>query len=107
METLKGDEDHGSQVSRFLEAFREGRTITRKVSGPSFMGFIESLITIRSVYLMLFIAGVIMVIVHFTRIDDDTHGDDPRRSGSTAAGNSGSISEQTSKEEYQPGDKED
>ncbi|CAA6668415.1 unnamed protein product [Spirodela intermedia] len=66
-----GDLDQGSQVSQFLEAYREGRTIRKRVSGPSLMGFINSLITIRTVYLIVFIVAVIMVIQYVTRSDDD------------------------------------
>ncbi|KAJ6837924.1 protein disulfide isomerase-like 5-2 [Iris pallida] len=61
-ESLNGDDNKGSQISRFLEGYREGRTITKRVSGPSFMGFINSLIGIRTVYLIVFVVAVLMLI---------------------------------------------
>ncbi|POO00210.1 DnaJ-like [Trema orientale] len=51
------EEDQASQVSRFLEGYREGRTIETRISGPSVLGFINSLIGIKTVYLIVFVVG--------------------------------------------------
>ncbi|GLT64550.1 hypothetical protein SLA2020_370360 [Shorea laevis] len=56
------DEDQGSQISRFLEGYREGRTEQKRVKGPSLMGFINSLIGIRSIYIIVFLVAVLMLI---------------------------------------------
>ncbi|KAL5558466.1 hypothetical protein UlMin_034677 [Ulmus minor] len=56
------DEDQASQVSQFLEGYREGRTIETRVSGPSALGFLNSLIGIKTVYLIVFIVAVIMLM---------------------------------------------
>ncbi|KAK1299595.1 Protein disulfide-isomerase 5-2 [Acorus calamus] len=64
------EEDQGSQISRFLEGYRAGRTIEKTLSGPSFMGFINSLIGIRSVYILVFIVAVTMLIRHVTEDEE-------------------------------------
>lgn len=56
------NEDQGSQISQFLEGYREGRTERQTVKGPSFMGFINSLIGIRTVYIIVFLVAMIMLI---------------------------------------------
>lgn len=56
------DEDQGSQVTQFLEAYRAGSVIQKQISGPSLMGFINSLIGIRSVYILVFVIAMIMLI---------------------------------------------
>lgn len=59
------EEDRGTQISRFLEGYRQGNTIKKKLKGPSFMGFINSLITVNSIYLIVFIVAVLMLVQHF------------------------------------------
>ncbi|KAK1266989.1 Protein disulfide-isomerase 5-2 [Acorus gramineus] len=100
------EEDQGSQISLFLEGYRAGRTIEKTLSGPSFMGFINSLIGIRSVYILVFIVAVTMLIRHVT---EDEEGSVPRTIKTegeiTDAGSSESRSE--GQKEYRPEDKED
>ena len=54
--------DQGSQITRFLEGYRGGSVIQKQVSGPSLMGYINSLIGIRSIYIFVFVVAVIMLI---------------------------------------------
>ncbi|KAG6481921.1 protein disulfide isomerase-like 5-2 [Zingiber officinale] len=101
-ETLD-DDDQGSQISRFLEGYREGRTIKKKIGGPSFIGFINSLIGIRTVYLIVFIVVIIMAVRNFSQSEDTP----PTQPYHAAEGTEASISETESSRSYQPGDKED
>ncbi|CAN1324405.1 Protein disulfide-isomerase 5-2 [Linum perenne] len=60
-ETME-EEDQGSQISHFLEGYKAGLTEKRKMSGPSLMNFINSLIGVRLVYILVFLVGVFMLI---------------------------------------------
>lgn len=101
-ETLD-DDDRGSQISRFLEGYREGRTLKKKIGGPSFIGFINSLIDIRTVYLIVFIVAVLMAVRSFSQSEDTP----PTQQDHAVEGTEASISETESSRSYQPGDKED
>ncbi|KAK2659290.1 hypothetical protein Ddye_005823 [Dipteronia dyeriana] len=61
-ESIVHEEDHGSQISRFLEGYREGKTEQKRIAGPSFMGYINSLIGINTVYIIVFLVAMIMLI---------------------------------------------
>ncbi|XP_062106074.1 protein disulfide-isomerase 5-2-like isoform X1 [Humulus lupulus] len=93
------EEDQASQVSQFLEGYREGRTIENRVSRPSVLGFINSLIGIKSVYLIVFIVVIIMLI-------QTIYKEEPTGNGirDEADHPSSSVSETR---ESRPGDKED
>ncbi|XAR62670.1 hypothetical protein NMG60_11017516 [Bertholletia excelsa] len=56
------EHDQGSQITRFLEGYREGSVIQKHVNGPSFMSYINSLIGVRAVYIFVFVVAVIMLI---------------------------------------------
>ena len=79
-------------MSRLLEGYREGRTIETRIGGPSVLGFINSLVGIRTVYIIVFIVAVIMLIQTMKR--DEDH---PRSS---------SVSDDDSSE-HRSGEKED
>ncbi|GMI77146.1 ARABIDOPSIS THALIANA PROTEIN DISULFIDE ISOMERASE 8, PROTEIN DISULFIDE ISOMERASE 8, PDI-like 5-2 [Hibiscus trionum] len=64
------NEDQGSQISRFLEGYREGRTERKTVKGPTFMDFIHSLIGIRSVYIIVFIVAMMMLVQSIGKEDE-------------------------------------
>lgn len=70
IETISQEEDHLTQVSRFLEGYREGRTEKKKINGPSFMGFINSMIGIRSVYIIVFLVAVIMMLRSLGQVEE-------------------------------------
>jgi protein disulfide-isomerase A1 len=57
------EEDQGSQITRFLEGYREGSVIQKQISGPSFMGFINSLLGVRSIYILVFVVAVLILIL--------------------------------------------
>lgn len=109
LESLDADENQGSQISRFLEGYREGRTIKKKVSGPSVMGFIHSLVSIKTVYLIVFLVAIFMLIQNFANQSDvipqprqrqaevEDKVEDTNRAGSESESSKG----------YEPGDKED
>ncbi|XP_052875336.1 protein disulfide-isomerase 5-2-like isoform X2 [Gossypium arboreum] len=63
-------EDQGTQISRFLEGYREGRIERKTVKGPSFMDFIHSLVGIRTVYILVFIVAMMMLIQSIGKEDD-------------------------------------
>lgn len=101
------EEDQGSQISRFLEGYREGRTITKKISGPSLLGFIHSLININTVYIIVFAVALFMLIQHLTSKSAD---DSPQTGRARVEPESSykPIPERASQGEgYSPGDKED
>ncbi|KAL5991230.1 Protein disulfide-isomerase 5-2 [Asimina triloba] len=99
------EEDQGSQISLFLEGYREGRTIQKRFSGPSLIGYINSLISIKTVYLVVFIVAVIMIIQTLSSKDEDDRS--PRRR-SQASDEDGSSSTGADKgRDYGPDDKED
>ncbi|KAF8376961.1 hypothetical protein HHK36_030332 [Tetracentron sinense] len=100
------EEDQGSQITRFLEGYREGRTVQKRISGLSLMGYINSLITIRTVYLVIFVIAVIMLIQTINKEDDN---DVPRRrrARDRVDNASSSATESESEEMYRPEDKED
>lgn len=68
--------DQASQISQFLEGYRAGRTTKKKVSGPSFMGFLNSLVSMNSLYILIFVIALLVVMVYFAGQDDTPQ---PRR----------------------------
>lgn len=56
-----GEEDRGSEITRFLEGYREGRTVTKK-TGLSFMGFINSIIGLNLIFIIVVVVAILMVI---------------------------------------------
>ncbi|KAD6119326.1 hypothetical protein E3N88_10597 [Mikania micrantha] len=54
-------DDQGSQITLFLERYREGKVI-EKTLGPSFLGYITSLLGMRTVYILVFLAAVVFLI---------------------------------------------
>lgn len=68
--------DQASQISQFLEGYRAGRTTKKKISGPSFMGFLNSLVSLSSLYILIFVVALLVVMVYFAGQDDTPQ---PRR----------------------------
>ena len=56
-----GEEDQGSDITRFLEGYRKGRTVSKKI-GLSFMGFINSMIGLKLIFIIVFVVAILMVI---------------------------------------------
>jgi protein disulfide-isomerase A1 len=75
-ERLEEGTDQASQISQFLEGYRAGRTTKKKISGPSFMGFLNSLVSLTSLYILIFVIALLFVMVYFAGQDDTPQ---PRR----------------------------
>ncbi|KAJ1424919.1 Thioredoxin-like superfamily [Sesbania bispinosa] len=103
-ESIEG-EDQATQITKFLEGYREGRTIKKTFSGPSLMRFIHRSFDIRMVYILVFVAAVLMLIQGLGKGGDE-YQRVPNQDQVDHASSS-STSQVESKEEYKPGDKED
>uniref|UniRef100_A0ACD5ZD38 Uncharacterized protein n=1 Tax=Avena sativa TaxID=4498 RepID=A0ACD5ZD38_AVESA len=65
-EVVEGSEslqegDHGSQISRFLEGYRAGRTIKKRVGGRS-----PTLLGVNALYILLFLVAVLVALMFFS-----------------------------------------
>lgn len=65
------EEDQASAVSRFLEGYREGRTERHRLNSPSLLGYLNSLIGIRTVYILVFVVAIMMLIQTMSKGDDE------------------------------------
>ncbi|KAA3453536.1 protein disulfide isomerase-like 5-2 [Gossypium australe] len=97
-------EDQGSQISQFLEGYRQGRTEKKTVKAPLFMGFFNSVVGIVAFFIIfIVVAMMILMIVLLFIISKDN---EPVRVGSREevdrADNSVAESSQ-----HGPGKKED
>ncbi|KAK7270383.1 hypothetical protein RIF29_23477 [Crotalaria pallida] len=101
-ESIEG-EDQATLISKFVEGYREGRTMQKAISSPSFMKFIHQSFDIRMVYFLVFIVAVVMLIQTINKGGDE-HTRVPNQDQVDHA--SSSVSEVESKE-YKAGDKED
>ncbi|KAK7391158.1 hypothetical protein VNO78_19569 [Psophocarpus tetragonolobus] len=101
-ESIEG-EDQATQITKFLEGYREGRTIKKTFSGPSLMRFFHRSFDIRMVYIIVFVVAVLMLIQTFSKGGDEYHSVPNQVQTDNA---NSSVSEAESKE-YKPGDKED
>ncbi|XP_076915327.1 protein disulfide-isomerase 5-2-like [Bidens hawaiensis] len=54
-------EDQESQITLFLERYREGKVIEKRM-GPSVLGYISSLFGMRSVYILVLVAAVVFLV---------------------------------------------
>ncbi|XP_065882068.1 protein disulfide-isomerase 5-2 [Euphorbia lathyris] len=94
-------EDQASEISQFLKGYREGSTIQKRISGPSFMGFINSLISIRSVYILVFLVAILILILTVGK-------EEPLRVGTRDEAGAGlTASSGAESSEYRPEDKQD
>ncbi|GER37815.1 protein disulfide isomerase [Striga asiatica] len=55
--------DMGNQISKFLEGYREGNVIQKRVSGPTLMAFIASNLVVRTFLIILFFILVMILIL--------------------------------------------
>ncbi|XP_021288800.1 protein disulfide-isomerase 5-2-like [Herrania umbratica] len=94
------DENQGSQISRFLEGYREGRLEKKRIKGPSFMDFINSLIGIRTVYIIVFLVAMLILIRSLGKDDE------PLQVG-TRDEVDHAESSMAESSDYRPGEKED
>ncbi|MFS7952586.1 putative Thioredoxin-like superfamily [Helianthus anomalus] len=82
--------DQESQITLFLERFREGK-VTEKTVGPSFLGYLMSLLGMRMVYIIVFLLAVVFLIV--TMGKEEPSAGDPRDPFHYPASGSTSVAE--------------
>lgn len=97
------EEDEATQISQFLEGYREGRTIKKQIGGPSFIGFINSFIGIRTVYMIVFVVAVVMIIQTINKGDEEP----PRVGTRDQVDRATSCVSEAEGKEYRSGEKED
>uniref|UniRef100_A0A6N2MFC7 Thioredoxin domain-containing protein n=1 Tax=Salix viminalis TaxID=40686 RepID=A0A6N2MFC7_SALVM len=95
------EEDQGSQISQFLAGFREGKTERNSISGPSLLGYIKSLIGVRSVYIIVFLVAMFILIRHISKEEPLTVGTRDRDQAEHG------TSSEAESSDYRPGDKQD
>ncbi|XP_051139139.1 protein disulfide isomerase-like 5-2 [Andrographis paniculata] len=66
--------DIGNQISRFLEGYRSGNVIKKRISGPSLMDFIKSQIGVQIGLIFFFVVLVIMLIMSISKEEPLTVG---------------------------------
>ncbi|KAL0360098.1 UNVERIFIED_CONTAM: protein disulfide-isomerase 5-2 [Sesamum radiatum] len=66
--------DIGTQVSRFLEGYREGNVIKKSLAGPTLMGFLNSQIGVKIVLIFIFVALVMLMIFSMSKEEPLTVG---------------------------------
>ncbi|KEH43576.1 protein disulfide-isomerase 5-2 [Medicago truncatula] len=98
-------EDQGTQITKFLEGYREGRTVKKSFSGPSLMQFIHRSFDIRMVYIVVFMIAVLMLIQTLGSKGDD--GEYQRVPNQDKVNQPSSSTSEGESKEYKEGDKED
>lgn len=53
--------DYGSQISRFLEGYRAGRTMKKKVGRGT-----PTLLGVNAVYILIFLVAILLVLMYFS-----------------------------------------
>ncbi|KAB2083358.1 hypothetical protein ES319_A05G261100v1 [Gossypium barbadense] len=96
-ESLDEEEDQSSQISRFLEGYREGRMEKKMIKGPSFMDYMN-VIGIAAVFIIVFLVAILMLIRRLSTHDDnkprkDIYDDDDDDEGESSAESPESDSE--------------
>ncbi|MBA0865497.1 hypothetical protein Goshw_012744 [Gossypium schwendimanii] len=98
------NEDQGSQISQFLEGYRQGRTEKKTVKAPLFMGFFNSVVGIVAFFIIfIVVAMMILMVVLLIIISKDN---EPVRVGSHEEVDRADNSEAESSQ-HGPGKKED
>ncbi|XP_068313649.1 protein disulfide isomerase-like 5-2 [Pyrus communis] len=97
------EEDQASQVSQFIQGYKEGRIIKERIGGPSFASFMTSFIGIGTVYIIVFVVIVMMLIRSINKEDDESP---VARTGDQVDRATSSTVEAESKE-HRSGEKED
>ncbi|KAL9256773.1 disulfide-isomerase 5-2-like protein [Drosera capensis] len=100
------DEDQGTQITHFLAGYREGKTEAKKITGPSFLSFVNSLVGFKLVFIVIFLIAVLVLILTIGNVDDDSSRVS-RREPRNIIASSSSSSKQEAEEVHRSGDKED
>ncbi|XP_060216663.1 protein disulfide-isomerase 5-2 [Lycium barbarum] len=95
------DEDQGSQITRFIQGYKDGNVIQKRISSGSFMGFVNSMIGLGTVTIIVFVVAVVMMIQSLK--------EEPLRVGTRDEGDypSSSTSQPDSRQPLHSGDKQD
>lgn len=97
-------EDQGTHITKFLEGYREGRTVQKRISGPSLMGYIKSLhMGVKIAYIMVFLVIIVMIVLAFCMDNEERH--QARMRGQADEWISSSSEPET--RDYRSGEKED
>lgn len=67
------DEDQGSQITRFIQGYKDGNIIQKRISAGSFLGFVNSMIGIGAVTIIVFVVAVVMMIQSLKEGDEGDH----------------------------------
>ncbi|KAG8493524.1 hypothetical protein CXB51_011069 [Gossypium anomalum] len=57
------NEDQGSQISQFLEGYRQGRTEKKTVKAPLFMGFFNSVVGIVAFFIIFIVVAMMILMI--------------------------------------------
>ncbi|XP_022866000.1 protein disulfide-isomerase 5-2-like, partial [Olea europaea var. sylvestris] len=57
------ESDPGTQISKFLEGYREGSVIQKRISGPTLMGFINSQLGGKYFFISILVLLVIIILI--------------------------------------------
>ncbi|KAG8059025.1 hypothetical protein GUJ93_ZPchr0002g25559 [Zizania palustris] len=60
--------DYGTQISRFLEGYRAGRTIKKKLGGHS-----PTLLGVNPIYILIVLVAVLVVMMYFSGQGEEDH----------------------------------
>ncbi|KAI5399994.1 protein disulfide-isomerase 5-2 [Lathyrus oleraceus] len=100
------EEDQGTQITKFLEGYREGRTVKKRLSGPTLTQYLQRSFDIRMVYIVVFMIAVLMLIQTLGKGGDS--GEYQRVANQDKVNQpSSSTTEGEEIKEYKEGDKED
>ncbi|KAM0972252.1 hypothetical protein ACFX1X_020307 [Malus domestica] len=97
------EEDQASQVSQFLQGYKEGRIIKKRIGGPSFGSVMNSFLGMRTVYIMVFLVIVTMLIRSISKEDDEP----PVAHTADQIDHATSSSTEAESREHRSGEKED
>ncbi|KAL5715276.1 protein disulfide-isomerase [Ranunculus cassubicifolius] len=98
------EEDQGSQITQFIEGYRNGKTEKKRISGLTFLGFVKSLIGVRSVYIVIFMVVVLMLIWNINKSDEYDVGPQRRQRDDAIEP---ILEDESAQQPYRPEDKED
>lgn len=95
------DEDQGSQITQFIQGYKDGNVIQKRISSASFMGFVNSMIGVGTVTIIVFVVAVVMIIQSLK--------EEPLRVGTRDEGDypSSSTSQPEARQPLHSGDKQD
>lgn len=96
-------EDQGTQITKFLDGYREGRTMQKRINDRSFTGYIKSLsMGGKIAYILIFLVIIMMIVENFCMNNE------PLRVGTRDRTNQGISSfSEPERRDYRSGDKED